>query len=428
MPAGSHPQGRARASVAPRSGAVFTSTPNGAGVPPAAAGKPATKATNTAKKQRRPDPWWAKVLIIAGALLMMLSGTAIAGGTLILDRYTGSINQQSLLGGAEATSSGKSIDGPLNILMVGTDERPDGSNDGNGARSDSIIILHITANHQGAYLVSIPRDTRVQIPAFPKSKYAGGPDKINSAFFFGSQNGAGRSGGFELLALTIKRMTGISFDAAAIVNFSGFKSVVKALDGVDMCVDEKTISIHVGFDSKGRYALPFRMTPDLQPIPVPGVKPQVYMPGCQHLTDWQALDYVRQRELIPDGDYGRQRHQQQFVKAVAKKTVSAGVLTNPQKMDAVMRAAGKTLTVDPGRAALTDWLFTLKDINPGNMMMIKTNGGNFHPEIINGQSFETLDPTSKLLFQAIRDDTVEQFVAQNPTWISSDAAQPAPPS
>jgi LCP family protein required for cell wall assembly len=390
--------------------------------PPLAAKATAAKPP-AARTKRRGDPWWAKVLVIAGALLMLLSGTAIAGVTVLLDRYTGSVNQQSLLG-SEAIASGTSINGALTVLMVGIDERPD--ENAEGSRSDSIVLVHITANHDAAYLVSIPRDSRVQIPPFPKSHYAGGADKINSAFFWGSQNGGGRAGGFELLALTIKKMTGITFNAGAIVNFAGFQAVTKALGGVDMCVDEKVTSIHIGEDSHGKFAAPYRMTPDLRAIPVPGVKPQVYLPVCQSMNDWQALDYVRQREILGnnDGDYGRQRHQQQFIKALAKKTMSTGVVTNPKKLDAVIRAAGGALTVDSGKFNMTDWLFTLKDINPATVTMIKTNGGTFHSETIGGQAFETLDPTSMELLRAVRDDNLGYFVSQHPDWINADGSTP----
>nr|WP_240943143.1 LCP family protein [Planosporangium thailandense] len=317
-------------------------------------------------------------------------------------------------------ATGTSINGPLTILLVGIDERPGEGVE--GSRSDSIVIAHIDASHNGAYLVSIPRDSRVQIPPFPKSHYPGGIDKINSAFFFGSQNGGGRAGGFELLALTIKRLTGITFNAGAIVNFQGFQDVTRALGGVHMCVDETVTSIHIGWDANGKETAPYRMTPDLQLIKIPGVRPQVYKPGCQDLSAWQALDYVRQRELISDGDYGRQRHQQQFIKALAKKTLSAGVVTNPAKLDSVLRAAGEALTVDNGNFKLTDWLFTLKDINPSNVTMIKTNAGTFHSETINGQSFETLDPTSLQLLQSVRDDRLSDFVAQHPDWVNTDGA------
>src|SRR5262249_57364919 len=76
-----------------------------------------------ARKRHRGDPWWAKVLVISGALLMMLSGTAIAGATVLLDRYTGAVHQQDLLGDAAATGpKGHSINGELTLLMVGIDE------------------------------------------------------------------------------------------------------------------------------------------------------------------------------------------------------------------------------------------------------------------------------------------------------------------
>jgi anionic cell wall polymer biosynthesis LytR-Cps2A-Psr (LCP) family protein len=217
-------------------------------------------------------------------------------------------------------------------------------------------------------------------------------------------------------------MTGITFNGGAIVNFAGFQAVVKALGGIHMCVDETVTSIHIGQDAHGKFAAPYRMTPDLQLIKVPGVKPQVYTPECRDMNDWESLDYVRQRELLSneDGDYGRQRHQQQFIKAVAKKTTSAGVVTNPGKLDSVIRAAGAALTVDAGHSSLTDWLFTLKDIDPNGVTMIKTNAGSFHSETINGQAFETLDPTSLALFQSVRDDKVGYFIAQHPDWVNAD--------
>lgn len=407
MPVGSHPPNRARTVAERRSGTAFTSGPiNGSAV-----SRPAAPPI----RKRRRDPWWAKVLVIAGALLMMLSGTAIAGVTVLLDRYTGAVHQQDLLGDAVAGGQhGRSIDGALTLLMVGIDERPQQNDD--GARSDSILLLHITADHQGAYLVSIPRDTRVEIPAYPKAKYPGGTDKINAAFFFGSQNGRGRAGGFELLALTIKRLTGISFDAGAIVNFSGFQAVVKALDGVDMCVDEKTTSIHIGTDSRGKFAAPYRITPDLRVIPIPGVKPQVYQPGCQHLNDWQALDYVRQRELIPDGDYGRQRHQQQLLKAIFDEARRQGVATNPRKLDGLIRSVGQSLTVDTNGVPLADLVYALRDVKPADLIGVKVPS---EPQDLGGISYVLpIDDQASALYDAVRTDNLDNWVLANPDWVN----------
>jgi anionic cell wall polymer biosynthesis LytR-Cps2A-Psr (LCP) family protein len=210
------------------------------------------------------------------------------------------------------------------------------------------------------------------------------------------------------------------------VNFAGFQALVKALGGVDMCIDEKVTSIHIGQDRNGQPARPYRLDAALNPHPVPGVTPQVYQPGCRHLEDWQALDYVRQRELVPDGDYGRQRHQQQFIKAVVKETISKGVITNPAKLDTVVRSAGKLLTFDGGGAVIEDWIFALKGIGGSGMTMIKTNGGNFNSTTINGQSFETLNDTTVQLLQAVRDDNVPAFVAAHPDWVAGDTQTPTP--
>ncbi len=376
-------------------------------------------------------PLWARALVALGALLMVGSLTGLVAGKLLLDRYTGSVHQEHLLGGAQATAAASgagggepvpaSIDGPLNLLLVGIDERTNAPAD--GARADSIIILHVPANHDAAYLISVPRDSRVHIPAYPKTGYRGGTDKINAAFAFGWLNGGGRQGGFELLALTLKELTGISFNAGAIINFGGFTSVVDAMGGVDMCVDERTISVHVGWDANGKETPPYDIVPpDYTPRKIYGVRPQVYEVGCQHMAGWEALDYVRQRELLPDGDYARERHQQQFLKAVAKKLTSLGVLANPLRLDSVLRSAANTLTFDGGGYSMTDWLFNLKAVSPGNIVMLKTNGGQFNTEYIGGQAFEILDDTSLVLLQSARDDTVEQFVVQHPDWVAGDTS------
>jgi anionic cell wall polymer biosynthesis LytR-Cps2A-Psr (LCP) family protein len=266
----------------------------------------------------------------------------------------------------------------------------------------------------------------VHIPAYPKTGYRGGTDKINAAFAYGFLNGGGRAGGFELLALTLRELTGISFNAGAIIDFDGFRSVVDAMGGVDMCVDEKTTSVHIGWDAQGKETPPYDIVPpDYTPVRIYGVRPQVYEVGCQHMEGWSALDYVRQRELIPDGDYGRERHQQQFLKAMAKKLTSLGVLGNPLRLDSVLRSAAGTLTFDGGGYSVTDWLFNLKGISPGNIILLKTNGGQFNTDRVGGQDFEILDDTSLALFGAARDDTVDQFVLAHQDWVSGDG-QPVP--
>jgi LCP family protein required for cell wall assembly len=352
----------------------------------------------------RRQPVWPRVAVWFGAVLMVLSGGSLASMKLLVDRYTGAVDQQSMLGGAAVGTGGDPLKGPLNILLVGVDERTE-QDDPNGTRADSIIVLHVPADHRSAYLLSIPRDTLVEIPRFPKSRYGGGREKINSAFQHGSDNGGGRAGGFELLAATVRNATGIAFNAGAIVNFAGFEAVVSALGGVTMCIDQRVTSIHK--DTNGQ-----KLTK--------GAEPAVYRPGCYHLKAWQALDYVRQRHTS-GGDYDRQRHQQQFLKAIANQAMSKGVITNPGKLDAVLTAAGHALTVDPGRAKLTDWVFLFKGIGTAGLAMLKTNGGQFDSvPCPDGTSCEQLTAESRSMFEAARNDRLQEFVSTHPSWLARD--------
>ncbi len=335
---------------------------------------------------------------------MTMSGAALIGAEVLINRYTGAVHRQPMLGGAGVVTT--SLVGPLNVLLVGVDERT-AQDDPEGTRADSIIVMHINAAHDSAYLLSIPRDTLADIPAFSKTGYQAGRDKINAAFRYGSGAGAGRAGGFELLAATVRDLTGISFNAGAIINFAGFRSVVDALGGVDLCVDQKVTSIHLNTHG-GDLRL--------------GGAAQVYLPGCQHLVPWQALDFARQRYGLPDGDYDRQRHQQQLLKAIAKQAISRGV-SNPAGLDRMLTAGGRALTVDLMQTSITDWLCLLPGIGSGGMVMLRTNAGAFASVTCpDGADCEQLTAESVRMFEAARGDTMADFVAAHPSWVATDAA------
>jgi anionic cell wall polymer biosynthesis LytR-Cps2A-Psr (LCP) family protein len=157
------------------------------------------------------------------------------------------------------------------------------------------------------------------------------------------------------------------------------------------------------------------------------VRAQVYEVGCRHFAAWEALDYVRQRDLLElkDADYGRQRHQQQFIKAVMKKTTSSGVLLNPVKVNSVMKSAGQAVSFYNNNVSLADWVFTLKGVSPDQMITLKANNGSFNSETINGKSYEILNQQSLDLLDAISKDQVGPFVAANPDMVNNDAATPA---
>jgi len=357
------------------------------------------------------DPLWAKILVGLGALLMMASGGLIVGGKILIQKINNSVNTENLLG-ADSANGGKpvTLNGPLNIVLVGLDERPD---NGEPTRADSIILMHVSASHDQAYLISIPRDLWVTIPVVKQHHPTAEQAKINAAFAYGNMKG-GRQGGMIVLAETLKSITGIrDFNAAAIVNFGSFEKLVAALGGVDMCLDQATYSHHIGTDKTGNLVAIYNH---------PGAKPVHYDVGCRHLEAWQALDYVRQRYDFPNTDYDRARHQQQFVKAVIKRAKSQGLISNPTKAIKIMSAAGEALTVDTRGKEPTTVAFTLQGILANELVMLKINSGTFHGGTIGGQDIQSLDDTSKAMLAAVKSDQLESFIAQNPGVVTSDIA------
>jgi LCP family protein required for cell wall assembly len=350
----------------------------------------------------------------------------IVGSRLLISHVTSDITQTTLIdgaAGAAAAARGNNIDGPVNLLLVGLDERAGG--DEEGARSDTIIILHIPAGHDQAYLVSIPRDARVRIPAYAKSGYPGGTAKVNAAFAAGYE-GPGtelekRARGFDLLAKTINSLTGITFNGAAIIDFAGFESVVDELGGVDMCVDARAESIHIGVTKDGKLVRGwYKEGVGIQGLP-PGAKPKVYEKGCRRMSAIEALDYARIRKSLSDGDYGRQRHQQQLLKAIAKEATSTGVLTDPVKLNRVIKAAGKAFVLDTQGVPIEDFVFTFRDLAASDLILVKTNAGEFASETIDGQSYEALTPETMRMFAAVRDGTLPEFLMANPAFVAPSA-------
>jgi LCP family protein required for cell wall assembly len=366
--------------------------------------------TRTSRRRKRPDPLWARLTVILGALLMMASGGAIVGSKALIGQLTSGITQDNLLGDAGKTDAegGASLDGPIDLLLLGLDLRTGW--DKNNTRADTIIILHVPATHDQAYLLSIPRDTIVDIPRFEKSHYGGGRDKINAAFYFGAQNGAGWSGGAQLMAQTIKRVTGISFDGAGIIDFAGFKGVIDALGTVHMCVDHEVKSVHYLYvDGKVTYVADAKkMSGHKEPV--------VYEVGCREMKGWEALDYSRQRYGLPNSDYDRQRHQQQLIKAMAKKAMSTGVVTNPLKLRKILDAAGKAFTLDTGGVPIDDFIFTLKGVAANDLVLLRTNNGTF----ASVQGGEGLTDTTMAMFRAVKSDTLAQFIAANPSVLANE--------
>jgi LCP family protein required for cell wall assembly len=352
-------------------------------------------------RQRRRRSRLAKALLVFAIVLCALVVALFAGGLFTINRPSHAVQSANLLGTARAPRGLKH--GPLNYLLIGSNWRDD--DPGNGERADSIMIVHIPRGMKRAYLVSVPRDLYYHIKPYPKTGFEGSTEKIDAALNYG---------GIPLMSQTVADLTGVKFNGAVVARFEGFKKAVTALGGVNMCVDEETVSVHIGRDRNGHFAAPYT---DLagDPQPVPGVTPQVYHKGCQHLAPWQALDYVRQRELLPGGDYDRQRHQQQFIMAVLKQTASAHTLSNPFKTNRVVHDIGQATTMDTNGVSVTDLMLATRGIKASSLVGLRTPS---HPDTMNGTSYVMADDDAPALWQALREDKLQAFAASHSDMVN----------
>jgi LCP family protein required for cell wall assembly len=212
---------------------------------------------------------------------------------------------------------------PLNILVLGSDDRDAAGNhiDNEGQhgsdRSDTTILMHLSADRKRAYGVSIPRDSLVTRPTCTSEdgeRIPGGTDVMwNEAFALGGPGCTIRQ--FE-------KTTGVFVDHYIVVDFAGFESMVDAIDGVPVCIPQDIVDPAHGIN-----------------IPK----------GTREVEGREALNYVRARYTLGDGsDIGRIKRQQAFIAAMANKVMSAGTLARFDRLVGFLNASTQSLQVDPG--------------------------------------------------------------------------------
>jgi LCP family protein required for cell wall assembly len=368
------------------------------------------------KRKRPRAPMWAKMLTVFGTVLAVLGLSGAVGVRYFMGRLTENIQTTSSVldetNGGVATT-GKLPDGAMNLLLLGLDTRPGWEEKGQTSRSDTMLILHINATHDQAYMISIPRDMIVHIPSDKTMGFNGSTEKINGAYAWGSMNGRGWTGGAKLATKTVKELTGIKFDGVVVIDFDGFRGILEAMGGVYMCVDKEMWSSHyIVENGKVKYAV--GADPTSQPR-----NALVFKKGCRNMQPWEALEFSRLRHST-NGDYDRQRHQQQLLRAMAKKATSAGIISNPAKVTNILKAAGSSLKMDTHGVKVTDFIFGLKGLAAADLIPIKTNGGTFAP--VDGGKAEGVTPETKDLFKAAADDNIRTFLGQHPEMLISDGA------
>jgi len=288
---------------------------------------------------------------IGGGLAVVIFVVAVAGW-LLLRHYNGNIDRVALPAvGQGAAPKGQQAHSE-NFLLVGSDTRMGvGKGFGNskvisGARADTTILAHLPA-HGRPTLVSFPRDSYVEIPAYRShgTAHAAQMNKLNAAYSLG---------GPELLIRTIHELTGLRIDHYVEINFKGFERMVDSLGGITLCVGttrhDPIIHTATGWQGSG----------------------DLLTAGTHHVDGKQALAFVRDRHSFPDEDISRIRDQQYFIAQMVKKVESAGTLFNPLKLNAFLNALTSSIRTDKGLSLndLRDLAFRLRHIDPKHVRFI----------------------------------------------------------
>ncbi|MFB4298073.1 LCP family protein [Actinomadura sp. NTSP31] len=327
--------------------------------------------------ERRRKKRWPRVLIAIGVFFVLV----VAGiGGLIWQRqasYNGNIHRIQGVMPDGGKRPGPNVAGTENWLLVGSDSRADVGTTGDGTgnlwkpgqqRTDTIMLLHLPADRKKAYIISIPRDSYVDIPGY-------GKQKVNAAFSFG---------GPKLLIETLEQLAGVRIDHYGAIDFEGFKSMTDALGGVTVTIKQSVYD--------------------------PARKKQ-WSAGEQKLNGEEALLFVRQRYNLPNGDFDRIKRQQAFLGALAKQAADGGTLSNPLKLDRFLSAFTKSISVDSSESAgdLRSLALSLRHLRVGDVTFLtapyKGTG------MRNKQSVVFLDPTkAKALFNAVKTAGMPEYV------------------
>ena len=346
----------------------------------ASSGADTTSARSAGSALRRPGRGWRIALLSVLAIFLVLTlatgGLALwvrhsiaSGMEFIADPFAGiptRAPQQKVAAGEEPA---------VNILVLGTDSRTSASDPSQwkeGAqRTDAIMIVQVSGDRKTVSVMSIPRDSWVEIPGH-------GQGKINAAYSYG---------GPSLTIHTVENLTGIHIDHFAVANFESFVALTDEIGGVR--VNLKTPQTLAGKELGA---------------------------GAQVLNGQQALAYTRERSSLPNGDFGRVKRQQTWMRSIVSRVLTNGTLSSPTALYSFLKTASRTVAVDES--------FTLNQMqslaletrhlhsNDIAFMTVPTAGTGTSAD---GQSIVTLDADADApLFKAFAEDRVSAYLTEHP--------------
>ncbi|RSX54003.1 transcriptional regulator [Bifidobacterium goeldii] len=232
---------------------------------------------------------------IIAAIFAALLVVALLASFTVWNWVDGQLNKESWL-------SSKASDAGTSWLLLGSDQR-DGEEAKSitGFRTDTILVL-TKPNSGASSLISIPRDSLVQ---------------VNGTYM--KINAVAQAAGRTALVEQVEAITGQKIDHVAQIRFNGLKDVVDALGGVELCYDSTVNDVLSGLN---------------------------WQAGCHVADGTTALAFSRMRYSDPKGDFGRAERQRQVIGAIAKKATSSSSLTNPALLTKVAKAGLQAVTVD----------------------------------------------------------------------------------
>ena len=302
-------------------------------------------------------------LLICGAMSAVV--LVVAGGAWGLTGWVNDTIKRVNAGTADSASSG-----PLNILVAGVDQRTGLTHHQEvmlhvghdvSTNSDTLMLLHVSADRSTVTVVSIPRDSWVDIPGH-------GMSKINAAYGLG---------GPTLMVQTVEQATGLTINHYVEVNFLGFVKIIDALGGVNICL----------------------------PQPVDDTYSGLRLSAGEHRVDGiTALAYARDRHSFATSDLARIQDQQKLLSTALANAIRSGLLANPIKLSGFISAAVSALTVDKGLnvSALAD---QMRGISTQDVRFMTVPLGNYDFHAPDGQAAVQWDQQAAgALFGKLKND------------------------
>jgi LCP family protein required for cell wall assembly len=271
----------------------------------------------------------------------------------------------------------------INILLAGADNGPGksiaeeiaaGTWSPGEHRSDTIMVLHVPAHRQKAFLISIPRDSYVEI--YDETGEPTGKDKINAAFAEYGPSG---------YIATVEKLTGLRMDHLAIMDWDGFKDLSTAVGGVEVCIPETFYD-------------------ESQEI--------TWEQGCQNLQDQEALAYVRTRYGLENGDFDRIKRQQNFMRSLMGKILADESRSGVSGITDALRAVTENLTVDEGwdTEDIRELALSMRGLETDDVTFITAPLARYD-RTEDGQSVVILDQKqSKVLWRTVENDKVKKYL------------------